>query len=371
MAHLSAIGLPQLLSGVAASRTNRGAAVLTAGLAVCAASLVLSRTRAAWLALLLCGLVAVILTTRGPTLIVGKGAKRRLQIAFAVTLAGIVLALLIPNTLDWKSENPYLDSVKGVVNFREGSGQGRLRQYQHSLAMTAAHPLLGVGPGNWPVAYPRFAPAGDPSLVEDSGMTANPWPSSDWVAALSERGPLATLALAGALLLLFGAAIKARFDVDATSAERLAALTGAGVLGIAVLEGAFDEVLLLPTPALVVWAAVGALVPAGRVVRQIELVKNRRWALQGLVAVVGLSFAFLSSRKMRAMDIYTNGGTTAALDEAARLDPGSYRIRMRAADAWLGRGLCAKARPHALAARNQFPNAPAPKRLLAQCPGRE
>jgi hypothetical protein len=282
-----------------------------------------------------------------------------------------VLALLIPNSLDWKSDNPYLDSVKGVVNYREGSGQGRLRQYQHSLAMTAAHPLFGVGPGNWPVVYPRFAPAGDPSLVEESGMTANPWPSSDWMAALSEHGPLSTLALGGAFFLLFGAALKTRFDADATSAARLAALTGAGVLGIAVLEGGFDAVLLLPAPALVVWAAVGALVPAGRVVRQVDLVKSRRRVLQLIVVAAGLSFVVLSGRKVRAMDIYTNGGTTAALDEAARLDPGSYRIQMRAADAWLGRGICARARPHALAARDLFPNAPAPKRLLAECPGRE
>jgi hypothetical protein len=370
MAHLSAVGLPLLLCGVAASRTWRTAAVLITGLAICAGALVLSRTRAAWLALMIWGLVTVVLATRGPTLIVGRTARRRLQVAFGAMLAAMVLALLIPNALDWRSDNPYLDSVKGVMNYRDGSGRGRLTQYRHSLAMTAAHPVLGVGPGNWPVVYPRFAPSGDPSLIEDSGMTANPWPSSDWVAAMSERGPLATLALAGALVLLFGVALRTRFNVDATSAERLAALCGTGVLGIAVLEGAFDAVLLLPPPALVVWAAVGALVPAGRVVRQIDLAKTRRRWLQLVVLAGGVSFVVLSARKIQAMNIYTNGGTTAALDEAAKLDPGSYRIRMRAADAWLGRGICAKARPHALAARDLFPNAPAPKRLLAQCPGK-
>jgi O-antigen ligase len=371
MAHLSAVGLPLLLYGVAASRKWRTAALLVTGLAICAGALVLSRTRAAWLALMIWGLVTVVLAARGPTLIVGKTARRRLQVAFGAMLTAMVLALLIPNALDWKSDNPYLDSVKGVMNYRDGSGRGRLTQYRHSLAMTAAHPVLGVGPGNWPVAYPRFAPAGDPSLIEESGMTANPWPSSDWVAAMSERGPLAALALAGTLALLFGAALRRRFDVDATSAERLAALCGTGVLGIAVLEGAFDAVLLLPPPALVVWAAVGALVPAGRVVRQVDFTKAQRRWLQLLVLAGGVSFVVLSARKIQAMNIYTNGGTTAALDEAAKLDPGSYRIRMRAADAWLGRGICAKARPHALAARDLFPNAPAPKRLLAQCPGKE
>ena len=56
--------------------------------------------------------------------------------------------------------------------------------------MAAAHPLLGVGTGNWSVRYPRYAPASDPSMT-DVGLTANPWPSSDWVAVLSERGPAA------------------------------------------------------------------------------------------------------------------------------------------------------------------------------------
>jgi hypothetical protein len=371
MAHLSAVGIPLLLYGVAASRSSRTAALLGTGVAMCSAALVLSRTRAAWLALMVCAALAVAVASRGPTLIVGKAARKRLQAAFGAMVAAMILALVVPNALDWKSDSPYLDSVKGVINYHDGSGRGRLRQYQHSLAMTASHPLLGVGPGNWPVAYPRHAPAGDPSLVEETGMTANPWPSSDWVAALSERGPLAALALAASLVMLFGAALRRRFDVDATSAERLAALAGAGVLAIAVLEGAFDAVLLLPAPALVVWAALGALVPAGRVVREVPLTANRRRALQGVVIAAGLVFAALSARRMQAMKVYTNGGTTAALDEAASLDPGSYRIQLRAADAWLGRGLCAKARPHALAARDLFPNAPAPKRLLAQCPGRE
>ena len=371
MAHLSAVGIPLLLYGVAASRSWLGAGLLSAGLAICAGALVLSRTRAAWLALMIWGVLALVLASRGPTLLVGKAAKRRWEVAFATMLAAMALALLLPNALDWKSDNPYLDSVKGVMNYHDGSGRGRLKQYQHSLTMSVSHPLFGVGPGNWPVVYPRYAPAGDPSLVEDTGMTANPWPSSDWVAALSERGPLAALTLAGVVVLLLGTALRMRFNVDATSAERLAALTGAGVLVIAVLEGALDAVLLLPAPALVVWAAVGAIVPAGPVVRRIELTKPLRRALQGLVIVGGLAFVVLSERKIQAMNTYTNGGTTAALDEAARLDPGSYRIQMRAADAWLGRGICSKARPHALAARNLFPNAPAPKRLLAQCPDRE
>ena len=59
------------------------------------------------------------------------------------------------------------------MNYREGSGRGRLVQYSNSARMSLHHPLLGVGPGNWAVVYPKFASPGDPSLATD-GMTANP-----------------------------------------------------------------------------------------------------------------------------------------------------------------------------------------------------
>ncbi len=371
MAHLAAAGLPLLVYSVAAARTRRSSALFAAGLAACAGALVLSRTRAAWLALMLWGALSLVILMRGPALLDGPVARRRVLAAFAAAVAGIALALIVPNTLDWKSDNPYLDSVKGVANYRAGSGRGRLRQYQNSSAMALAHPLLGVGPGNWPVIYPRHAPPGDPSIVDESGMTANPWPSSDWVAELSERGPAAMLALAGGLALLLGAALFTRWDSTTTSAVRLAAFAGAGVLGIAAIEGTFDAVLLLPAPSIVIWAAAGALVPAGPAVRVVDLGAPTRRMLALLLLVAGGSSTLLSVRKIEAMGLYTNGGTVAALERAARLDPGSYRIRMRVADAWLGRGLCAKARPHALAARDLFPNAPAPKRLLARCPGGE
>ena len=39
--------------------------------------------------------------------------------------------------------------------------------------MAVDNPIFGVGPGNWPVKYQRYAPGGDKSLAE-SGMTANP-----------------------------------------------------------------------------------------------------------------------------------------------------------------------------------------------------
>jgi O-antigen ligase len=118
--------------------------------------------------------------------------------------AGIAagLALVLPNHLEWRSNSPYLDSMRAMTDFREGSGRGRLVQYQNTLRMAADHPAIGVGPGNWAVDYPKYTFRGDPAFDPDDFIPTNPWPSSDWVALLAERGPLALVAV-----LILGAAL--------------------------------------------------------------------------------------------------------------------------------------------------------------------
>src|SRR4029078_2523543 len=124
------------------------------------------------------------------------------------------------------------------VNYKEGSGAGRLVQYRNSLRMAAAHPLLGVGPGNWAVDYPTSASRNDQSLNEE-GMTSNPWPSSDWVAFVTERGVGAVVFYAlGLLPLLLGAWVRAQ--AATTAHDRLGAIALAATVVIAAIVGAFD-----------------------------------------------------------------------------------------------------------------------------------
>ncbi len=187
MAHLSVITLPTLVLVATTAPTRRAFYWWAAGLALVAGALILSRSRAAWLALsvgavVLLPLVALALRR-------GRGSLRlgRLLALPLAAAAGAGVALVMPNTLDWRSDSPYMDTAKSVVNYKEGSGAGRLVQYGNSLRMSVRHPLLGVGPGNWAVDYPRFAANDDPSLSDD-GMTSNPWPSSDWMTFCSPMG---------------------------------------------------------------------------------------------------------------------------------------------------------------------------------------
>ena len=366
MAHLAAAGVPLLFYCIATARGWIASLVSSAALTMCAGALVLSRTRASWLALMAWGAAAFVLVVRGPSLFDVTGAKRRASVALTATIVGVVAAVVIPNRLEWKSDNPYLESVTGVVNYKEGSGAGRLRQYQNSARIALSYPL-GVGAGNWPVQYPSFAPSGDPSMSETTGMTANPWPSSDWMATLSERGGLGVATWGALVAILLLTAWRVRHDAARTAAERLAAVAGASVLLIASIEGLFDAVLLLPVNALVVMAVAGAMIPAGDAAGPW---RGRLMIGAGLrtvgTVVVGLllgSAVVQSAGRVEAMRLYTEG----LFDLAAARDPGNFRVRVRAAEQFIARGDCKRARPHAAAAKRLFPSAPAAARVSAAC----
>jgi O-antigen ligase len=364
MAHLSAMGVPIVLLATIEARRPWGALLGTVGMAMIAAALILSRTRAAWLALMIGGALMIVLGWRMRDVWNDPVRRRRLFVLGTVTIAAVIASLTLPNALEWKSDSPYLDSVRGVVNYKEGSGAGRVVQYRNSLRLAAAHPVFGVGPGNWAVDYPKVASRNDPSL-NDEGMTSNPWPSSDWVAFVAERGIAAVALYALALFgLLVGAWRRAR--AATTTHERLGAVALAATVVIAAIVGAFDAVLLIAIPSLFLWTIVGALSPAGK--PRMTVPANVRGPVFGAAVVLAVLIVLRSTGQIAAMSLYTSATTTTQASRAALLDPGSYRINMRLADSYAARGDCRRVRQYAGAARELYPNAAEPKRLLRRCP---
>ena len=208
-------------------------------------------------------------------------------------------------------------------------------------------------------------------------MTANPWPSSDWAAFLSERGVPATICLALALLGLLVAA--ARAATRATSdgrADRLLMLAlalAATVLAI-IAVGAFDAVLLLPAHRSShgrSWARSLAL-SSRRPPRAATI--RLPGALRRIAIVVVWSRA--RSRSSAARHRSSRWRSTSPPRERASTTTRSSwphewtrgvivfscgsRSRMPTA-------LMLRARPHVAAARALFPNAPAPRHVLAEC----
>jgi hypothetical protein len=92
----------------------------------------------------------------------------------------------------------------------------------------------------------------------------------------------------------------------------------------------------------------------------------RRFTYGAVFAAVTVLACVLSERRIQAMRL-SEAGTAAAMEAAATKDPGSFRVQMRAADLFVSRNECTKARPHALAARGLFPYSPGPRRVLSRC----
>jgi O-antigen ligase len=369
VAHLAAIGAPVVVLVALTARRGFGSLFGGVGMAVLSASLVLSRSRGAWLAVIALAVPVCALAFMTRERWVEARTKRRALVLAAATIAGAMAAIVVPNRLEWKSDSPYLDSAAGLVNYKEGSGAGRLVQYGNSLRMTVAHPLFGVGPGNWPVVYPKFASRNDPSMSQDDGLTSNPWPSSDWVAYLSERGGLGFGLLLLVMLSLLIRAVRDLRGGNGFDAERvLTAIALVGTLVAAAVVGAFDAVLLVGAPAFFVWTLAGALSPprsAG-----FALGGGARGVATVVIAVLGAIAIARSAAQVGSMGIFSSSSRTAVVARAESLDPGSYRIRLRLAQAYLARGDCAHARVQAHAAHNLLPSAGEPKRAIAACGGK-
>ncbi|MEP6492723.1 MAG: O-antigen ligase family protein [bacterium] len=370
VAHLSAIGTPVVVLAALTARRGTGSLLGGLGLAIISAALVLSRSRAAWLAV-----IALAIPAGGLAVLTWKRwceprtLRRAVMLGIAV-VAGAVAAIVLPNRLEWKSESPYLDSATGLVNYKEGSGRGRLVQYGNSLRMTEAHPLLGVGPGNWPVVYPKFASKNDPSMSQDETVTSNPWPSSDWIAYLSERGVVGFALL---LLAMLGLVVRAIRDLHAGRGTRdpervLTAIALVGTLVAVAVVGAFDAVLLVAAPTFFVWTLAGALAPPASSAFTLETGVRPL----GPAVAVGLAAVMVgrTAAQIAAIVVFSTSAKLAAIDRAAHLDPGSFRIRTRLAQAYIARGDCVRGRPQAHAAHDLFPSAAEPRHQIAACGGR-
>jgi hypothetical protein len=215
------------------------------------------------------------------------------------------------------------------------------------------------------VQYVRFAPAGDRSIADD-GMTANPWPSSDWVAFISERGFVPTIALVAAFLILFFRALRRWSDIQDPDAV-LAQCVLAGTIVATMVVSAFDVVLVLAAPAFIVWSILGAASGVRIPPRELKVSSSALGLAAAALLIVTLVATARSVTQTIAMTSVGRGGMTAGWVSGAMWDPGSYRINLRVADLYYRRGHCSVARGYARRAVSLFPNSPAARRIVRGC----
>ncbi len=181
--------------GVVAARRSKGEAraVMVASVALELLFLGATRARGAWIGGA-CGLGFLAWSSRA----------RLSRAGVAVALAAIVAAgaaASIPGRFNPRDAGDAKRYAKVVEVLQEGLDtrstalRTRLGLWRRTVSMIADHPLLGVGPGNWPVAFPRYA---EPGATRDGVLTATLGPRQahdDLLERMAETGLLGLLAL--------------------------------------------------------------------------------------------------------------------------------------------------------------------------------
>jgi O-antigen ligase len=366
LAELLVIGFPVLwLQGLRA-RTRQHLAVALLGSALAAGAVLLSRCRGAWLAaIVMCAVAALLFAAcRGAS---PGPHRRRILLLAAAPVAGILAALAFESPLAWSTGSPYGDSLAGIANYRTGSGRGRLVQYANTARIIADHPVLGVGPGNWAVAYPRYATPGDPSYVPDNLLPTNRTAHSDWLGLAAERGiPALALLLAGGVLLL-GRFARALRGAEASSRERLQAAAGILVLVALAVTGSLDSVLLTAAPTFLVFLTLGAVASPGGRNLELSLSPVQHRAGLSLVFAAGMVPVAYVVLQLAGGTLYGRSGAPSALRSAVLINPGDYAAHMYLAQHWAESGRCDLALPLIRSAAQLYPTAQAPGRLREEC----
>lgn len=359
-AHLLAIILPVGLAVASTAHDRLGSVLVVGGTAAMAAAIVITRSRAGWLAAALASTTVLVIQ-----LWASSARTRRLTLrAYAALAIGCAFAILLPPNLNWRSASPYRDTLAHLVDVRSGSGEVRVRQSATTFEMAKANPILGVGPGNWQLAYGRYARPDDPSYTPWLAVPTNRLPQGDWFGILAERG-----AIAFALLLMIGTGIIARawvtLKADSDHARPIAT-GGLGAVGATLIVGSGDPVVLTGLGIYVVALVTATLLPRSTP-RQVASNVTRGLFIFAACCMSTLALAY-SGRQVWSTTLLRNSPPSIlALTRAARIDPGDYLSRVQLAHLWELLRRCDLALPYAREAAQLFPTAVAPAIIVTRC----
>jgi hypothetical protein len=231
--------------------------------------------------------------------------------------------------------------------------------------MIADHPILGVGPGNWRVAYLNYATPGDPN-IEPGYIPVRRYPQGEWIGIAAERGIPSLI-----LVFLFGGILAWRWlrAIAREPSHRKVAYAYVGLLtSVAiVIIGLLDPVMMTPTAGFIVPVLLGACAAPFARTQLWTPTPHVRRCLISTTIVVGAFLASFPARELWAAMIYGRNPTVDAFERAARIAPGDYRVHFLAAVSLVESGDCAGAGPHIEAARRLYPMAQAAVALVAHC----
>ena len=182
-----------------------GLAVLVGVLLIDARFLLISGSRAAWLATALG--VGMFCWGLFPSLKRARLSRRRLVILLAGASALLVVFFLVAPHVTVRGragdrEVSLARRVSEALDWSAGTERERTLLWGNSLAMLADRPVLGVGPGNWPVAYPAYAQSFGPHPTDRFSLARQPVRAHNDPLQLAAETGLAGLLVMGAFMVL-------------------------------------------------------------------------------------------------------------------------------------------------------------------------
>jgi hypothetical protein len=363
-AHFLACMLP-LTMYVLAHSHNRAVYLATfAATALIACAIVLSRSRAAWLTVILsCSTVLLLFACvfpavwRTPPLGVER-FRRDLRMWAAAVLVGAALAIPMVAYV-WGSIHALESSASRLLDYSDGSGRGRLLQLSVTAQIASSHLAFGVGPGQWPISYAAAAPASDPSLLPGI-KRVDDRPLNEWVGLAAERGLPAVIVLGAAVICLL-----ARATQLAASDVGRGATASAVIVTVYVL-GNFDAVASDAATMQFVGAVVGVLLPPPGPCPSRRGATRRRFAMCVLLFVFATSAVSVFGQAIGTW-LYHSRLSEARLRRALQFHPFDYRARMLLALSRLHLEDCRGALSQLSIASRLRPTFPAPHQLAATC----
>jgi O-antigen ligase len=225
-AEVMAMALPLGVAALAGAQTRTSRVGLVVALGLELVFLAITRARGAWIGAA-CGLGVVLWL-----------ARERLSSAIFVVAVGAVaaaaVAASVPGRLsahdagDVKRYSGVVELLETGLDARGAAVRTRLGLWRRTTAMVHDHPVLGVGPGNWPVVFPRYA---EPGATEDGVLSATHAPRQahdDLLERAAETGVPGLIAL-GALAAGTAMAARRRWATGEPE-EHMIASAAAGAL---------------------------------------------------------------------------------------------------------------------------------------------
>jgi O-antigen ligase len=225
-AEVIAMAMPFGLAAAVRGRSGAVRAAMFASIALELFFLGVTRTRGAWLGGA-SGLAA--------TMALARPRWSRVTVAAAVgavSLACVAAALPGPvNPYDIGDRKRYsgvLQILEEGFDAHSTALRTRLGLWRRTLQMVREHPIVGIGAGNWPVVFPRFA---EPGAGRDGVLSATLAPREAHNDLLERTAETGFLGLAALVLLSAGAASAVRRRLQSRSEEtRFCAASAGGAL---------------------------------------------------------------------------------------------------------------------------------------------